>query len=76
MLTPVATLKQLQTLQEQISSQYTDEARIIGELIDKEVKRRERAGRKPTSNLSRKEQNREAQQRFRDKKKDLNSKPK
>jgi len=72
----MATLTELEHLYEQLRSQYTDEGKILADLLKTEIKRRKSAGRDKTSNLSRKEQNRLAQQRFRANRKGLQGKPK
>jgi len=64
MLTPVATLSEIESLYEQIRQQYTPEARIIADVLQNEIKRRKNAGR-ISSGISRREQNRLAQAKWR-----------
>jgi hypothetical protein len=64
--------KELQELYERVSSFLDEPSRLVTEILRSEIDRRKKAGRK-ASGVSRKEQNRLAQQRFRDKKKALTS---
>ncbi len=62
------TLETLEQLKDQIDAMNTEESECLSHLLRTEINRRKRAGR-PASHLSRREQNRLAQQRFRAKKK-------
>lgn len=63
-----ATVKELEKLQTVLEGQYTEESEILADLVGSELYRRQRAGR-PSSNLTRKEQNRINQANFRERKK-------
>ena len=66
----MATVAELEQIQTQLRSMNTDISEELSELVATELKRRKRAGRKSTG-FDRKTANRLAQQRFRNKKKDL-----
>lgn len=69
------TIDDLKQLKAELAGQYTEKARAMADLLDTEIRRRQRAGRPAESSLTRKEQNRLAQQRYRAKKR-LTDKPK
>jgi len=65
------TKEQLERVIQQLSGQYDETAETIRYLVKVELKRRDAAGRPAKSSLTRREQNRLSQQRWR-----LNRKPK
>ncbi len=67
----MATLEELQALYDELRLQSTNEAKILSDILRNEIKRRSNSGRPATSKLTRKEQNRLAQQRHRAKRKQL-----
>jgi len=71
MLTTVTQLEALKGIYHDLRESTDKNAQILAKLLKQEIARRENAGRKPTSKLTRREQNRLAQQRFRAKRKQL-----
>ena len=68
------TLKDLETAYQAVISNENEITQIIAPVIKREITRRKNAGAKPTSNLSRREQNRINQQKYRERQKDLHNK--
>jgi len=65
------TLKDIETAYDAVNEQYGDIPQNISTVLKKEITRRRNAGRKSTSNLSRREQNRINQQNYRKRQKEL-----
>lgn len=65
MLTPMATLQELEVIYERLRGGEGDEVQIIVELLRNEIVRRRAAGRGRTSLMDRREQNRVAQAKWR-----------
>jgi predicted transcriptional regulator len=63
------TAEQIEKVIVELSGRYDETSNIIKELAKKELSRRRNAGRKATNKLTRKEQNRIAQRKYREKKK-------
>lgn len=68
-------INQLESALEVVLETETETAQVCAYALKIEIKRRKNAGR-PRSRLSRREQNRVAQQKFRNRQKDLQSKQK
>lgn len=64
------TVNELEQIKQQLQSMNTDVSEELASLVSTELARRNRAGRK-SSGVSRREQNRLAQQRFREKRKEV-----
>ena len=63
------TLEQLEATAQMISEQYDEVSEVCLYAVSLEIRRRKRSGRRAVSKLSRREQNRLAQARFRARKK-------
>jgi hypothetical protein len=62
-----ANTKALRSIRDRLPFLLESDSKIICELLDTEIRKRENAGRKATSDVPQKERNRLAQQRFRNK---------